>query len=92
MSKKMIIGMPFDYEADQWELESQQDKARMLLNSSIIPDEHYQTWRSRIDNDDLDSIEATIAYLYNNQADPIQHGKNYQQGDILKKLKNERRD
>ena len=89
--KRMIIGMPFDYEVDEmYELQEQRDYAKRLLYTSTYEGDIVGIWEIKIENGDLDDVYRYQEHFKLNQVDIIAAGKPYNQGDIQKKLNNER--
>ena len=73
--------------AHDYDYEAIFDKCRYLLNNSLYNSEERRKLEAKIDNMGVDELESFILHLYNNQIDAINSGHNYQQGDILRKLK-----
>jgi hypothetical protein len=63
-----------------------------LLGTSLYNSEERLKLEAKVEQMDVQELEVFILHLLNNQIDPINAGNNYQQGDILRKLRNERRD
>ena len=78
-------------QAPEWEFYEIIDKCKRLLANSLYNSEQQAILEAKVDNMDVEELEVFILHLYNNQIDAISSGHNYQQGDILKKLKNNER-
>ena len=73
--------------ADNYDYYEIYDYCKRLLGNSLYNSEERVKLGANIDDMDVEDLERFTLHLMNNQIDPINAGHNYQQGDILRKLK-----